>query len=57
MIDYMLVGLVSGLMVFFTLFCVSFITLGVITGLMRLLFIGYHGLQVGKSSAYREQTA
>ena len=28
MLDYMLVGLISGLLVFFTLFCFSFVTLG-----------------------------
>lgn len=57
MIDYIIVGLVSGLMVFITLFLVSFITLGLISGFIHLILIGFHGFRVGKSSAYRQQTA
>lgn len=57
MLDYMLVGLVSGLIVFFTLFCFSFVTLGLITGAMRLFAFLLNGLRFEKSSNYQEQTA
>lgn len=57
MLDYMLAGLVSGLIVFFLLFCVSFITLGMITGFMRLFTFLLNGLRFEKSPSYQEQTA
>ena len=57
MIEYMLVGLVSGLIVFFALFIVSFLIIGLISGFIHLILFGFNGFPLGKPSAYREQTA
>lgn len=57
MLDYMLVGLISGLMVFFALFLVSFLTLGLITGVVKFFGFIFNGLRFEKPSTYREQTA
>lgn len=56
MLDYILFGLVSGLIVFFSLFLVSFITLGLITGFIRLIAFVLRELGL-ESPAYQEQTA
>ena len=57
MIDFILAGLSAGLFAFFTLFVVSFVTLGVITGVIHLVAVVYRSLFIDKSSAYQEQTA
>ena len=57
MIDYMLIGLVSGLMVFFSLFLVSFVILGLITGFIRLMSFVFSGFGFGSPATYQEQTA
>ncbi|WP_419659498.1 hypothetical protein [Desulfosarcina variabilis] len=57
MLDYMLFGLVSGLMVFFSLFLVSFVTLGLITGFMRLASVIVNGVGFDQSATYEQQTA
>lgn len=57
MIDYMLFGLFSGLMVFFSLFLISFITLGLITGFMRLASLIVNGVGFDRSATYEQQTA
>lgn len=57
MIDYILAGLGAGLFAFLTLFIISFITLGVITGLIHLVAAVYRSLVIGKTQTYREQTA
>jgi hypothetical protein len=56
MIDYIIVGLVSGLMVFIALFLVSLLTLGLISGFIHLILVGFHGFRVGESSVYGQQT-
>ncbi|MCB2148666.1 MAG: hypothetical protein KQI81_19460 [Deltaproteobacteria bacterium] len=57
MIDYILAGLGAGLFAFLTLFIISFITLGVITGLIHLVAAVYRSLVIGKTQTYREQIA
>lgn len=57
MIDYMLFGLFSGLMVFCSLFLISFITLGLITGFMRLASLIVNGVGFDRSATYEQQTA
>lgn len=51
MIDYLLIGLISGLLVFFSLFFISFLTLSLITGCMRLIVFVFNGFQFGKPSS------
>lgn len=57
MMDYMIFGLISGLFVFCTLFLISFISLSLIAGLVRLFafFLGELGLI--KHAAPHGQTA
>jgi hypothetical protein len=57
MIDYMLFGLFSGLMVFFSLFLISFVTLALITGFMRLASLIVNGVGFDQSATYEQQTA
>jgi hypothetical protein len=57
MIDFILAGLSAGLFAFLTLFIVSFIALGVITGFIHLIAVAYRNVVLGKPNAYQEQTA
>jgi hypothetical protein len=57
MIDYILFGLISGLIVFFSLFFVSFVTLGLIAGVIRLIALVFSGFGLSRASTFREQTA
>ena len=57
MIDFILAGLSAGLFAFLTLFVVSFITLGTITGMIHLVTAVYRSLVNDKSQPYREQVA
>ena len=57
MIDFILAGLSAGLLAFLTLFVVSFITLGLITGMVHLVSAVYRSLVADKSQPYQEQTA
>jgi len=56
MVDFILAGLSAGLLAFFALFIISFVTLGVITGVIHLVTAIYRSLVFGKNPAYREQT-
>jgi hypothetical protein len=55
MTDFMLAGLSAGLFTFLALFIISFIALGMITGLIHLVTLAYRSLVVGKTPAYKEQ--
>lgn len=55
MLDYLLTGLSAGILVFLTLFFISFITLGVITGFVHLSSVIYRGLFVVKVPSYRSR--
>lgn len=55
MIHYIFIGLISGLVVFLTLFLFSFLTLGVVTGCIHLVAFIFRNLFLGKTPAYREQ--
>jgi hypothetical protein len=57
MTDFVLAGLSAGLVAFLTLFIISFITLGLITGVIHLATFVYRSLVIGKTAAYEEQTA
>ncbi len=57
MIDFILAGLSAGLFAFCALFVVSFVALGLTTGLVHLVVAAYRGLHSGKPSHYRELTA
>ena len=51
MIDFILAGLSAGLFAFCTLFVVSFVTLGVITGVIHWITVVYRSLLADKSCA------
>lgn len=57
MIDFILAGLSAGLFVFITLFIVSFVTLGAVTGVIHLVATVYRNLSGNKSGVYEEQIA
>ena len=57
MIDYILVGLISGVIVFFLLFLVSFVTLALIAGFIRLITALFCGIGFSRSVICQEQSA
>lgn len=57
MINLILAGMGAGLLVFCTLFIVSFITLVVITGIIHLVTVVYRSLFFEKPIPHRQQTA
>ncbi|MDX2452082.1 hypothetical protein [Desulfosarcina sp.] len=57
MIDFILAGLSAGLLAFLTLFIISFVTLGLITGVIHLVTLVYRSLVFGKTATYEEQAA
>lgn len=57
MIDFILAGLSAGLLAFCALFFVSFVTLGVVTGMIHLVAVVYRSLFIDKSHPYQKQTA
>ena len=56
MIDLILAGLSAGLFAFLTCFVISFIALGSMAGVVRLIVLAYRYLVESKPSQYREQT-
>ncbi len=56
MIDFILAGLSAGLFAFLTLFIVSYVTLGVITGIIHLATLAYRSMSGSKPAVYHEQT-
>ena len=57
MIDFILAGLSAGLLAFLALFIISFVTLGLITGVIHWVTLLYRNLIFGKTQAYDEQAA
>lgn len=57
MSDFILAGLSAGLFAFLTLYIISFVTLGMITGIIHLVTAVYRSLVLGKTSGYKEQAA
>jgi hypothetical protein len=57
MIDFMFATLGAVLLVFCTLFIISFVTLGMITGLIHLVAAAYRSLFISQSNPYPEPTA
>jgi len=57
MIDFILAGLSAGLLAFLALFIISFVTLGLITGVIHLVTLVYRSLIFGKTPTYEEQAA
>ena len=57
MVDFILAGLCAGLLAFAAFFMISFITLGLSTGVYRLLMSAYRNLFETRASHYHEQTA
>ena len=57
MIDFILAGLSAGLLAFLALFIISFVTLGLITGVIHLVTLVYRSLVFGKTADYEEQAA
>ena len=57
MMDYMLFGLISGLLVFCILFLISFISLSLIAGLVRVLAFILSELGISRHAAPHGQTA
>ena len=57
MTDFMLAGLSAGLFAFLALFIISFIALGMITGVIHLVTLVYRSLVIGKTPAYEKQAA
>ncbi len=57
MTDFMLAILSAGLLAFLALFIISFVTLGVITGVIHVFTLVYRSLVFGKTVDYEEQAA
>ena len=57
MIEFILAGLSAGLLAFLALFIISFVTLGLITGVIHLVTLVYRSLVFGKTATYEEQAA
>ena len=57
MVAYILAGLGIGLVVFVTLFIISFLALAMITGAAQIVAKGYSNLFVGRSRVYQKQSA
>jgi preprotein translocase subunit SecD len=57
MIDFILAGLSAGLLAFLALFIISFVTLGLITGVIHLVTLVYRSLVFGKTPTYEDQAA
>ena len=57
MIDFILAGLSAGLLAFLALFIISFVTLGLITGVIHLVALVYRSLVFGKTPTYEDQAA
>ena len=57
LIDFILAGLTAGFFAFLVLFSLSFVTLGLTTGLVRLVAAAYRGLRGDRPTPYSEQTA
>ena len=55
--ELMLAGLSAVLIIFLTLFILSFITLSVITCIMHWVGVVYRHLFIGKPDNYQEQSA
>ena len=57
MIEYIFVGLISGMIVFFLFFLVSFVTLALIAGFVRLITALFCGIGFDRSITCQEQSA
>jgi hypothetical protein len=57
MTDFVLAGLSAGLLAFFALFILSFVTLGLVTGAIHLVAFVYRSLVFGKSVDGEKQAA
>jgi hypothetical protein len=55
MLDYIIIGLISGLGVFLTFFVISFLALSAISACVHLAARIGHSLFVGKTVGYKEQ--
>jgi hypothetical protein len=55
--EFILAGLSAMLLAFVALFIISFVTLGMITGVIHLVARVYRSLVIGKTPAYEEQAA
>ena len=56
MIDFILAGLSAGLFAFFSLFVVSFVTLGLVTGVIHVVTLIVRSLFADKRQYGQEQT-
>ena len=57
MVDFILAGLSAGLFAFVAFFIVSFVIIGLSTGVYHLFASAYGALVEARSSSCREQTA
>ncbi|WP_372682501.1 hypothetical protein [Desulfosarcina sp.] len=57
MTDFILAGLSAGLLAFVALFILSFVTLGLISGMIHLATLAYRSLVFSKTIDYKGQTA
>ncbi len=57
MLDYILLGLISGLFVFCLLFLISFVSLSLITGIVRFSSLVLDEFGLSRHTAVQEQTA
>ena len=57
MIDFILAGLSAGLLAFLALFIISFVTLGLITGVIHWITVLYRNLFFVKTQASEKQAA
>lgn len=55
--EFIIAGLSAGLLAFLALYIISFIALGMITGVIHLVTLVYRSLGIGRPPAYEEQSA
>lgn len=55
--EFIIAGLSAGLLAFLALYIISFIALGMITGVIHLVSLVYRSLGIGRPPAYEEQSA
>ena len=57
MTDFILAGLSAGLLAFMALFIISFVTLGMVSGIIHVATLVYRSLVFGKTADYEKQAA